>query len=386
MTEEVLAVCREADILIGAKRMLESVSHLQKNTYQSYQPEEIQTYLKMHPEYEKVVILLSGDPGFYSGAKKLLSCFEKEEIEILSGNSSVVYLCAKLQTSWEDVKFVSLHGRSQNLVGAVRSHPKVFVLTGKKENFQKMCRKLIEYGMEQVILHVGCHLSYPQETILSGTPQELLEQEVTDLAAVLIENPGIISVVTHGIADEEFIRGQIPMTKSEIRSISLSKLKLHKDSIVYDVGAGTGSVSVEMAFQAVDGMVYAVEKKAEAIDLIKKNRRKFGTANLEVIEGSAPEVLESLPAPTHVFIGGSSGKLMEIMKILFRKNPEVRIVINAIAMETVAEALNCIKELSVVDVDIVTVSVGKANKTGAYHMMLGQNPVTIFSCTGCKKA
>ena len=120
----------------------------------------------------------------------------------------------------------------------------------------------------------------------------------------------------------------------------------------------------------------------EAIDLLEQNKRKFGTDNLEIIKGLAPEALEGLPAPTHAFIGGSSGNLKEILEVLLEQNPRVRVVINAIALETVAEAMQCLKSMAFTDVDIAQVSVAKGKKLGSYEMMMGQNPVYIFSCTG----
>lgn len=382
MTLEALEACREADVLIGAKRMLEAAANLSKPQYPAYLAEDIQSFLKAHPEYEKAAILLSGDVGFYSGAKKLMDSFPGDEVRICCGISSVVYLCGRLHTAWDDVKLVSIHGRSQNLMAAVRTHRKVFALVGRQESFRQVCRELLEYGLGQVVVHVGCRMSYPDETLLSGTPEELLEQETGDLAAVLIENEQAEAVVTHGLEDECFLRDKVPMTKSEIRSISLSKLELARDSVIYDVGAGTGSVSIEMALQAVDGRVYAIEKNREAVSLIEKNKRKFGVSNLEVIEGLAPEALEDLPAPTHAFIGGSSGNLEKIMELLLKKNPGVRMVINAIALETVAEAVACVKKLPVKRVDMVSAAIGKAKAVGPYHMMMGQNPVYVISCSG----
>ena len=169
---------------------------------------------------------------------------------------------------------------------------------------------------------------------------------------------------------------------SEVRSISLSKLQLTEDAVVYDVGAGTGSVSIEIALQAAEGEVYAIEKKEEAAALLEKNKRKFAADHLHIIRGLAPEALADLPAPTHVFIGGSSGNLKEILEVVLAKNPHVRIVINAIALETVAEALDCLKTLPVKETDVAAVSVAKAKELGRYHMMMGQNPVYVISCTG----
>ena len=391
-TVEAEQICQSADLLIGARRMLQSVKTEGKAVFESYKPDEIAAYLAEHPQYEMAAVLLSGDIGFYSGAKKLYDAIERteglEQMEIypVSGISSVVYFCGKLGVSWEDVHLLSLHGRKQNLIDAVKYHEKVFVLCGEKDGIPKICCKLKEYGLGDVKVAVGTDLSYEQERIVQGTAESLMKEDFAPLSVLLICNPDVKKRIGHGLDDDLFLRGKVPMTKSEVRSISLSKLRLHKDAVVWDVGAGTGSVSIEAASLAKDGVVYAIEKKDEAIDLLEQNKRKFGTDNLEIIKGLAPEALEGLPAPTHAFIGGSSGNLKEILEVLLEQNPRVRVVINAIALETVAEAMQCLKSMAFTDVDIAQVSVAKGKKLGSYEMMMGQNPVYIFSCTGGETA
>lgn len=391
-TVEAEQICQSADLLIGARRMLQSVKTEGKVVFESYKPDEIAAYLAEHPQYETAAVLLSGDIGFYSGAKKLYDAIERteglEQMEIypVSGISSVVYFCGKLGVSWEDVHLLSLHGRKQNLIDAVKYHEKVFVLCGEKDGIPKICCKLKEYGLGDVKVAVGTDLSYEQERIVQGTAESLMKEDFAPLSVLLICNPDVKKRIGHGLDDDLFLRGKVPMTKSEVRSISLSKLRLHKDAVVWDVGAGTGSVSIEAASLAKDGVVYAIEKKDEAIDLLEQNKRKFGTDNLEIIKGLAPEALEGLPAPTHAFIGGSSGNLKEILEVLLEQNPRVRVVINAIALETVAEAMQCLKSMAFTDVDIAQVSVAKGKKLGSYEMMMGQNPVYIFSCTGGETA
>ncbi len=391
-TVEAEQICQSADLLIGARRMLQSVKTEGKAVFESYKPDEIAAYLAEHPQYETAAVLLSGDIGFYSGAKKLYDAIERTEgleqmkIYPVSGISSVVYFCGKLGVSWENVHLLSLHGRKQNLIDAVKYHEKVFVLCGEKDGIPKICCKLKEYGLGDVKVAVGTDLSYEQERIVQGTAESLMKEDFAPLSVLLICNPDVKKRIGHGLDDDLFLRGKVPMTKSEVRSISLSKLRLHKDAVVWDVGAGTGSVSIEAASLAKDGVVYAIEKKDEAIDLLEQNKRKFGTDNLEIIKGLAPEALEGLPAPTHAFIGGSSGNLKEILEVLLEQNPRVRVVINAIALETVAEAMQCLKSMAFTDVDIAQVSVAKGKKLGSYEMMMGQNPVYIFSCTGGETA
>lgn len=384
MTRQAWEVCEKADVLIGASRMLKAAEGLHKKEYVSYRSEEIRAFVDSHPEYERFAILLSGDVGFYSGAKKLEEVFAGDEITVCSGISSVVYLCGQLHTSWEDVKLISLHGRAQNLIAAVRENRKVFALVGKEESLHALCRELIAYGLEDTQIHVGCDLSYPQEKILTGSPEELKDCHAGDLTAVLIENPHAAAKTTHGLRDEAFDRAKVPMTKEEVRSVSLSRLDLHRDSVIYDVGAGTGSVSIEMALCASDGKVYAIERKSEAVDLIRQNARKIGTPNLEVIEGLAPEALEDLPAPTHAFIGGSAGNMRRILDTILAKNAQARIVINAIALETLNEVLEILKTLPHRDEEITCISTARAKTVGSYHMMMGQNPVYVISFTGAE--
>lgn len=385
ITIEAMEAVKASEVLIGAGRMLETFSYLNKPVFCEYRSDLIAKYIEDHPEYENVAILLSGDLGFYSGAKKLFTLLKDEKIDTYPGISSVVAFCAKLKTSWDDVKLMSLHGRGQNVIHALKEYGKVFALIGTKNGVADLCRNLVDYGMGETKVFVGESLSYPTERIVEGTARDLADMEFETLTVVLLQREKEELIVTHGISDDEFLRDKVPMTKEEIRSISLSKLRLKKDSVVYDIGAGTGSVSVEMALQASEGMVYAIEKKKEAVALIRENKKKFAADNLQVIEGLAPEALADLPAPTHAFIGGSSGNMREILKLLLEKNKKIRIVVNAIAMETAAETLECLRELPFCEEEIVQASIGRSKKVVAYHMMMGLNPVFIFSFTGGEK-
>lgn len=382
LTREGARACREADLIIGARRMADMVRKPHQQFFYSYKPEEIREFIETHPECQKIAVALSGDVGFYSGAKKLVDVLERD-VELVCGISSMIYFCSRLKTQWEDVKPCSLHGREGNIIGTIQNNPRVFAIVGNKDGIRMLCKKLNYYELGDVSVAIGEKLSYPDEKVTRGLAKEFVDYDTEGLSVILIENPRAKQrIVTHGIADSSFLRDRAPMTKEEVRSISLSKLRLTKESVIYDVGAGTGSVSVEMACMASEGQVFAVEKKEEAVELLHRNKKKFAVDNLTVIEGFAPGACEKLPRPTHAFIGGSSGNLKEIMELLLKKNDKVRMVINCITLETVAESLQCLKELPVTDVDIAQVSVGKSKEIGSYHMMMGQNPVYIISCQG----
>ena len=384
LTGEARAAFEKADCILGSGRMLDFFQNTGKPLFDAYDPAKMLTYVQEHPEHRTIAVALSGDVGFYSGARRLISAFGNAGIrpELITGISSVTYFCSRLQIPWEDVKLMSIHGRRENLIAAVRTHFRTFTLLGGRDNVASLCEKLEKYGFENVKLYIGERLHYPEERITEGTPAELKEKAFDSLCVAIIENPSYMSGLRSCIPDEEFQRGDAPMTKSEVRSLSVAKLNLNRDSIAWDIGAGTGSVTIEMALAAADGEVYAIEKKPAAAALIEENARRFGTPNVEVHVGTAPEALTDLPAPTHAFIGGSSGNMKEILQLLLVKNPQVRVVINAITLETVAEANSCFKELGFTDVDITQIQAAKAKKVGPYEMMMGQNPVYIFAGTG----
>ena len=381
MTAEAQEWCRSADLLIGASRMIEAVAQPGQEVFREYKADEIAAYIGRQKGRRRIAVLLSGDVGFYSGAKKLLALLP-EDTKLLPGIGSLVYFCAKLKLYWEDVKITSSHGRQTNLVGLCSRNRKVFSLMGSDRDVRELCRKFCEYKMEGLTVHVGENLSYPEEKISSGTPEDFLDFTGSPLSVLLVENVRPERQVTHGIPDEAFLRDKVPMTKEEVREISVSKMRLAVDSVVYDVGAGSGSVSIEMALQALEGHVYAIEKNPVAVELLRANKRKFCADNLTVVEGLAPEALEDLPVPTHAFIGGSSGNLKELLELLLARNPQIRVVINAITLETVCEALEALKALNFKDEDIAAVTAAKSKVVGRYHMMMGQNPVYVIAASG----
>lgn len=383
MTLEVRRALEEADCLIGAKRMLEAGLRPNQTVFDAVSPAKIAEYINNHPEFNRFTVAMSGDVGFFSGAKKLLPLLSGCEVRALPGLSSLVYLCARLGTSYEDVRPVSLHGRDHDLVPDIRKYRRVFTLVGGENGMGLLCKQLTEAGLGGVKVSVGENLSYPQERISVGTAAELAEKEFSSLSVALIENDAADPVVTHGLPDEAFQRTEsVPMTKSEVRSVCLSKLALSEHAICWDVGAGSGSVAIEMALQANSGQVFAIERKDTAVELLRENTRRFGLENLSVVPGLAPEACEDLPAPTHVFVGGSAGNMRQILDEILAKNPNARIVATAVTLESIGELTQCIKDIPFTYTEVVSMSVARDRKAGPYHLMMGQNPIFIFTMQG----
>lgn len=406
-TQEVQHAIETADILLGAERMIERYSaKIEKRPY--YMTEQILPYLEQlqkngttaQKDSLQVTVLFSGDTGFYSGCRKLYMALQEAvatgalnaEVRILPGISSVVTLAARVGESYEDAAILSMHGKKLNRLSAtVESHEKVFLLTSGSEDIRKIGCLLAEAGMTDCEVIVGYQMSYPEESIRILTPGQCEEITEEGLYTCLIRNPHWQPErLTHGRADICFLRDasenegklrRTPMTKEEVREVSICKLHLTQNAVVYDIGSGTGSVAIEIAGVPGRVQVYAIERKPEAVELLRKNRAQFHMDNIQIIEAPAPEGLEELPVPTHAFIGGSGGKLMDILQVLYRKNPHMRIVINAISMETIAELKEVLDTFPVEEEEILQMQVSRVKKILSYHLPQAENPVWICSFT-----
>ncbi len=380
-TAEAREAIRGADCLIGAKRLLEQTAEeLAAERVEAIRTEEILNAIQADPR-KNYCVLFSGDTGFYSGAGPLIDELERLGIQaqILPGISSVQYFSAKLARPWQDWNLFSAHGRDCDPVSAVMQGKPAFFLTGGKLTPQALCQQLTEAGLGGLWVTLGENLSYENERILVGVAEDFAKGEFAPLSVMLAEESETVHPRVRGIPDEYFVRGKVPMTKQEVRAVILAKLAPEPDDVVWDVGAGTGSVSVELALAADHGRVYAVEHKKEGIELIEANKKQFGAYNLKAVRGLAPMALEDLPAPDCVFIGGTMGQMKPILDQIMKKNPGARICISSILAETLGEAITGLQERGIV-ASVTQVSVNKSKLVGGGHMMMANNP--IFLVTG----
>ena len=376
VTDEGLEAIAAAPALFGSLRLLSLVSHLSISSYEGYTADRILAVME-EKGLSGAVLLVSGDTGFYSASQSVAKGLSDCTIRFIPGVSSLSYFFAKLSMGWQDVKIMSCHGREGNVVDTVRRNYRTFLLTGS--NRHTLAGELRRCGFGDLTVFVGENLGAENEEVYKTTVEGLNESDA--LTVLLIENPHFEPRVRFGIPDDSFVRGEIPMTKAEVRAVTMSKLAPKPGDVCYDLGCGTGSVTAELALAAYEGQVFAIDKKEEAIDLTKENCRNFHIGNITTLCGCMPKALDDLPPADVVFIGGSSGQMNEIFETVLLKNPRARIAVNAISLETISAATEAFAAHKI-QPDIVQIGISKAKWVGGNHLMIGQNPVYVISGGG----
>ncbi|MFR4664747.1 MAG: precorrin-6y C5,15-methyltransferase (decarboxylating) subunit CbiE [Faecalibacterium prausnitzii] len=380
LTLQGLAALRQADLILGARRLLAVLpAGCTENRAAAYRPDEVAELLQTSGA-ENAVLVYSGDTGFYSGASSMMEKLEALGVRarVLPGLSSIQLLAAALGRPWQGWNLVSAHGRTCDPVAECMQGRPTFFLTGGSEDPATLCAQLAAEGFGDVQGVVGQCLGTPEEKLFRGSVKELAAGRFNSLSVLLVEAAEVLPRRAPGLPDEAFERGDVPMTKQEVRAAVLAKLAVRPEDILWDVGAGTGSVSVELALAAPRGRVYAVECRPEGCALIKANREKFRTRNLVLVEGLAPAALSDLPAPDAVFIGGSKGSLAAIVDTALDKNPDARICVSAIALETLSAAVAALTAKGRT-VQVSQIAVSRARAVGGLHLMMAQNPIYLIT-------
>lgn len=380
LTLQGLAALRQADLILGARRLLAVLpAGCTENRAAAYRPDEVAELLQTSGA-ENAVLVYSGDTGFYSGASSMMEKLEALGVRarVLPGLSSIQLLAAALGRPWQGWNLVSAHGRTCDPVAECMQGRPTFFLTGGSEDPATLCAQLAAEGFGDMQAVVGQCLGTPEEKLFRGSVKELAAGRFNSLSVLLVEAVEGLPRRTPGLPDEAFERGDVPMTKQEVRAAVLAKLAVRPEDILWDVGAGTGSVSVELALAAPRGRVYAVECRPEGCALIKANREKFRTRNLVLVEGLAPDALSDLPAPDAVFIGGSKGSLAAIVDAALDKNPDARICVSAIALETLSAAVAALTAKGRT-VQVSQIAVSRAKAVGGLHLMMAQNPIYLIT-------
>lgn len=383
-----------ADVVIGAHRALAGIDvppdvvrcELVKTA-------DIVAALTDAASWQRAVVVMTGDVGLFSGARRLVEALSGDaqvDVRVVPGISSASYLAARLARPWQDWRFASGHGVACDIVAEAERAGELFLVTSGGEDPSRLSGELVQAGFGDARVTVAERLSYPDERITCATASEIAGQTFDDLNVMLIEFAGGAGspansrwpYASSGIPDELFIRGDVPMTKQEVRAVALAKLRLTATDTVWDVGAGTGSVSIEAALVARAGSVWAVERNVAGVRLIRENADAFGCGNVHAVPGVAPEALAKLPVPDAVFVGGSAGELPSIVEAALEKNSQVRLCVPCVTVETLTEACALLSGSRFKGFEACQVSAARAEAVGSHHLMKAQNPVFLVSARG----
>lgn len=380
-----------ADVVIGAHRALAGIDvppdvvrcELVKTA-------DIVAALTDAASWQRAVVVMTGDVGLFSGARRLVEALSGDarvDVRIIPGISSASYLAARLARPWQDWRFASAHGVACDIVAEAERAGELFLVTSGGEDPSRLSGELVQAGFGDARVTVAERLSYPDERITCATASEIAGQTFDDLNVMLIEFAGGVAssrwpYASSGIPDELFIRGDVPMTKQEVRAVALAKLRLTATDTVWDVGAGTGSVSIEAALVARAGSVWSVERNAAGVRLIRENADAFGCGNVHAVPGVAPDALAKLPVPDAVFVGGSAGELPSIVEAALEKNSQVRLCVPCVTVETLTEACALLSGSRFKGFEACQLSAARAEAVGSHHLMKAQNPVFLVSARG----
>ena len=336
-----------------------------------------------------VGVLASGDPLFFGIGRMLLKEFGRKQLVVLPALSTMQEACARFKLPWDDMKMVSLHGRKTlHAPGLLLGSEKTFVFTDRHNAPAHLAQQLIEYLeliedeplLAQCRVHVAENLGATDERLFSGTLAEAANQDFAELNMLIVTRPPVAAedIPMFGLTEEEIAHSRGLITKDEVRAVTLHTLRLPSTGVLWDIGAGSGSISVAAARMHPDLTVFAVDQHPEAFANVKKNIRQFGCYNIIPIQGEATEVLNSLPDPDRVFVGGSGGKLPAIIGQAAHRLPSGgRMVVNGVIGATVAEAPQCMA-MHGLQVDLTRVQIERTTfpKTESGKVL---NPITVMT-------
>ncbi|RME67604.1 MAG: precorrin-6y C5,15-methyltransferase (decarboxylating) subunit CbiE, partial [Nitrospirae bacterium] len=352
---------------------------------------EMMQYLRERIEKGQDVVLLgSGDPLFFGIGRRLLREFGPEKVEILPDLSSMQVAAAKAGIPWDDAFFMSLHGGPiegqrrqlpydlEHIPALLNRYKKIVILTDSEYNPKRIANALKDKLPFSTAFYVCQKMGYPDEKVEKLTLEDASERDFQEpnLVIIIKEDEHYRDTI-FGLTEEDITHKRGLITKDEIRAVSIHKLRLPYEGVLWDIGAGSGAVSIEAAKLSLFLKVYAIEKDPEMIETLRENINILGTPNIEIIETEAPQDLDQLPPPDRVFIGGSGGRLREIIEKVSEVMKEGVVVINLSRIELIKEAMDALTKEGF-QVDISQVSVSRGSDLGGLTYLKALNPVFIL--------
>lgn len=400
-----LAYLRCADLVIGGTRTL---ALLEQEFKAGAVRRDLTGQIKAVPEWVRAaradnlccVVLATGDPLCHGIAPYLAQHLCVEALDILPNVSTLQLACARIGLAWQDARVVSVHTRDAGewtrgstpghglyaLAQALRQHARLLVLTSPDNSPDRIARLLLTEGLDNDFqMAVAENLLQPDERVLADLrPQDAASMHFADLNVVLLWRvTPALRPVQFGLADGEFVQRQPEkglITKQEVRAVSLARMQLRSDSVVWDIGAGSGSIGLEAARLCPQGHVFAIEKNEADHAIAGRNHAAFGVSNYSLFLGKAPDGLEAWSDPDAVFIGGSGGELAALIAgVMRRLRPGGRLVMNFVTLENLATATSTLQGLEAEGVtwDVLQLQAARSKPILHMHRMAAENPVWI---------
>ncbi len=368
--------------------------------------DELMEYMRGNAGKRSIALLASGDPLFFGIGRRVLEEFGPGRVEMLPDLSSIQIAFSRIREPWDDAFLMSLHGgpdpakrrrlpyEMKDIPSLLEAHHKIAVLTDSENNPSAIANCLNSPPYRSIVMHVCERLGYSDEKITPGSPGEIAGMTFFDPNVVIIQKRQEaagdghreLPLASHllspapsifGLTEGEIAHSRGLITKDEVRAVSLHKLRLPQKGVLWDIGAGSGSVSIEAARLSPELKIYAIERNEEQIAHIEENKIKFSMPNVAITAGGAPEVLSDLPSPDRVFIGGSGGELSGIIRRIRERMPRGIVVINAVTLETLNEAL-VLLENNGFDPEISQVSVSRTKMLKGQRHLSPLNPVFVI--------
>jgi precorrin-6Y C5,15-methyltransferase (decarboxylating) len=388
LTEKHIEIINEAEVLAGGKRHLDYFkSHPAEKIVLTGDIKRAISEMKSRTD-KKIVVLASGDPNFFGIGPLIVKSFGAENVCIHPNITAVSAAFSRMKESWSDVKVISLHGRrsGNDLMKAVRQNEKVAVFTDPEKTPSWIAKLLLKNGLDQLRLCVCENLGGEDESLQWYSPEECVDRTFADLNLVVIHNAGSETFrkadIYPGMPEFAYIHDQGLITKAEIRILTLAKLRLSPHHIMWDLGAGSGSVSVDTSYYVTEGTIIAVERRPDRIEHIRQNQERFGIGNLEIIKATLPEGMSELPSPDRIFVGGGGENMISIIETAgsYLKSGGI-IVVNTILINRLEKIIRVLKKLNL-ETEVIHVQVGRGKEMSYGIRMEALNPVWII--TGIK--
>jgi precorrin-6B C5,15-methyltransferase / cobalt-precorrin-6B C5,C15-methyltransferase len=350
---------------------------------------------------KRMVIVASGDPLFYGVARYLCDRLGKDRFEVLPHVSSMQLAFARVKESWEEAYLTNLATHPlEEVLDRIRTAEVVGLFTSEKEDPRTIARQLLARGLDYFQAYVCENLGAPDERVTQGELVDIQEMEFAPLNVMILKRkPGRPDALPtdkggkhfrlFGNPDEVFAQSRPKsglITQAEVRALSLAQLNIQPGSIVWDIGAGSGSVAIEAAQLANPGIVYAIEQDAADYHLILANAQTFGVHNLKAIHGTAPPVFAELPAPDAVFVGGTGREVARLLEAAFTAlRAGGRLVINIATLESLNTTYAALKKLAG-SVQVLLINIARATEQLETVRFEAVNPTFLLTVTKSQKA